>query len=87
MKSDFIIFLFLFNSFTCFLCFYDKWCSIHKKRRIQEKTFFLLSILGGSIGLLIGMYLFHHKTKKNPFRYGIPLLILIQFVIMGLVFL
>ncbi len=87
MEKDFIIILFFFNLFNFFLCFYDKWCSMHQKRRIQEKTLFLFSFLGGSIGLLLGMYTFHHKTKKSLFKYGIPLLILFQFGIIILVFL
>ena len=43
----------------------DKYLAIKNLYRISEKILLLLSILGGSIGALISMYLFHHKTKKQ----------------------
>ncbi len=46
--------------------------------RIPEKTLFLLSLLGGSAGALLGMRIFHHKTRKWYFRFGIPLLLILQ---------
>lgn len=46
--------------------------------RIPEKTLFLLSLLGGSAGALLGMRVFHHKTRKWYFRFGIPLLLFLQ---------
>ena len=45
----------------------DKYLAIKSLYRISEKILLLLSILGGSIGALISMYLFHHKTKKARF--------------------
>lgn len=45
----------------------DKYLAIKNLYRISEKILLLLSILGGSIGALISMYLFHHKTKKARF--------------------
>lgn len=49
--------------------------------RIKEKTLFGLSLIGGSIGAYIGMKTFRHKTLKNSFKYGIPFLIIIDFLI------
>ena len=46
--------------------------------RIPEKTLFLLPILGGSIGAIVGMKVFHHKTKHWYFKYGMPLILLLQ---------
>ena len=57
---------------------------IDKKRakkgqwRIPEKTLFLSAILGGSIGAILGMYVFHHKTKHWYFQYGIPAILIVQ---------
>ena len=57
---------------------------IDKKRakkgqwRIPEKTLFLSAILGGSIGAILGMYIFHHKTKHWYFQIGIPAIMIIQ---------
>ena len=42
--------------------------------RVPEKTFFLVAVLGGSPGAILGMRLFHHKTRHWYFRYGFPLL-------------
>lgn len=46
--------------------------------RIPEKTLFLLPVLGGSIGAIAGMKVFHHKTKHWYFKYGLPLILLAQ---------
>jgi len=46
--------------------------------RIPEATLFAFSIIGGSIGMLIGMYTFRHKTKHMTFKIGIPLIIFLQ---------
>ena len=57
---------------------------IDKKRakkgqwRIPEKTLFLSAILGGSIGAILGMYIFHHKTKHWYFQFGIPAIMIVQ---------
>ena len=54
----------------------DKW-------RISEKTLFLPAVLGGSLGAIAGMRLFHHKTKHWYFRYGLPALLAAQ-VLLGI---
>ena len=60
---------------------------IDKKRakrgawRIPEKTLFLASALGGSIGTWAGMYFFHHKTKHWYFVVGMPLILLAQIIL------
>ena len=46
--------------------------------RVPEKTLFLLPLLGGSLGALLGMRVFHHKTKHGYFVWGIPLILLAQ---------
>ena len=46
--------------------------------RVPEKTLFLLPLLGGSVGALLGMRVFHHKTKHWYFVWGIPLILLTQ---------
>ena len=52
----------------------DKW-------RISEKTLFLPAVLGGSLGAIAGMRLFHHKTKHWYFRYGLPALLAVQILL------
>lgn len=46
--------------------------------RIPEKTLFLLAIVGGSVGAICGMRVFHHKTKHWYFKYGLPAILLAQ---------
>ncbi len=49
--------------------------------RIPEKTLFLLSIIGGSVGTWLGMYAFHHKTKHWYFVVGMPLILVVQIIL------
>ena len=46
--------------------------------RVSEKTLFVLPLLGGSVGAIAGMRVFHHKTKHWYFKYGLPLILLAQ---------
>lgn len=59
----------------------DKQRAKNRQWRIKEKTLFLIAILGGSIGSILGMYTFHHKTKHNSFVIGMPLILIIQVII------
>ena len=56
----------------------DKRAAIKGKPRASEKSLFILAWLGGSLGLLLAMYLFHHKIRKPKFYLSIPLIIIIQ---------
>ena len=49
----------------------DRW-------RVPERTLFLVALIGGSLGALLGMHVFHHKTKHWYFRVFIPLILLLQ---------
>ena len=78
--------LLLINLITFFVFGVDKWKAKRKERhettrRVPEKTLFLLSILGGSVGALLGMRVFHHKTLHKTFRFGIPIILLLQILI------
>lgn len=55
------------NLITFFVYGIDKYKASHKKYRISEKYLFVLSILGGNIGAIVGMKCFHHKTRKLSF--------------------
>lgn len=46
--------------------------------RIPEKTFFIVSLLGGSLGTFLGMMIFRHKTRHWYFILGIPLIMILQ---------
>lgn len=56
----------------------DKFKAKNKLWRTKEKTLFVIAAIGGSIGSIIGMYTFRHKTKHNTFVYGMPMILGIQ---------
>lgn len=56
----------------------DKYKARHARWRVREASLLLLAALGGSIGALLGMHLFRHKTQHKKFRYGVPLILLAQ---------
>ena len=64
----------------------DKLKAKKEKWRIPEKTLFFLSIIGGSLGSVAGMYLFHHKTRHWYFVIGMPLILVAHIVLAILVY-
>ncbi|MHB1454760.1 MAG: DUF1294 domain-containing protein [Saccharofermentanales bacterium] len=59
----------------------DKRRSIKGRWRISERMLFLVAAMGGSLGSIIGMHLFRHKTKHWYFKYGIPAILLVQCIL------
>lgn len=60
------------------VCGADKFAAQRQKSRVPEKVLFLLSALGGSVGMYLGMFTSRHKTKHWYFVVGIPAIILVQ---------
>ena len=56
----------------------DKIRAMEHRFRIPEAVLFTIAIIGGSIGALVGMVGFHHKTRKWKFRIGMPAILLVQ---------
>ena len=56
----------------------DKRRARRDRRRVRESTLFLLAAIGGSIGALLGMYVFRHKTRHWYFCVGIPASLILQ---------
>ena len=54
--------------------------------RIPERTLMAVAVMGGSIGVLLGMNLFHHKTKRDKFRIGIPIILSVQILLAVLLY-
>lgn len=61
----------------------DKWKAKKRAWRISEATLLLIAALGGATGSLLGMHLFHHKTRHWYFLYGIPAMLVIH-ILLGL---
>ena len=62
-----LLYFLIVNSFTFLIAGYDKYLAVKNKRRIPEKTLFALGLFGGSVGLLLAMVIFKHKTSKSSF--------------------
>ena len=75
-----LIYLLIINALGCLLMLIDKIKAKKKRWRIPEVTLFLVAAVGGSIGSLIGMYAFRHKTKHFQFIVGMPLILAVQVV-------
>ena len=59
----------------------DKYRAQNHKWRISEAMLFFFAIIGGSVGSIIGMRFFRHKTKHKKFTIGLPIILLIQIAI------
>ena len=73
-----LIYLLLINLTGFFAMFLDKQKAKKGKWRIPEKTLFLFAFLGGSLGTTLGMHTFRHKTKHWYFKFGMPLILILQ---------
>lgn len=64
----------------------DKKRAINHKWRIKESTLLFFAFIGGGIGTLLSMNIFHHKTKKMKFKIGVPIICIIN-IIMAIILL
>ncbi len=81
-----VIYLIVINILSLVMMGIDKRRAVNREWRISEKTLFLFAIIGGSIGSIAGMKIFHHKTKHKQFMYGMPLLLILQIILGFLIF-
>jgi uncharacterized membrane protein YsdA (DUF1294 family) len=82
MKAIFVIigYFLILNLLTFIMMGIDKRKAKKNLWRTPELNFFILSFLGGSLGALLGMYFFRHKTKHWYFRFGLPTILIIQVI-------
>ena len=64
---------------------YDKQCARQHKRRVPERTLFLVAGLFGAIGGTIGMQVYRHKTNHWNFKTFFPTMMIMQIAIIGFV--
>lgn len=81
----FVIYLIIINLITFIFFWNDKRRSKKEAWRIPEKTLIGLCMIGGAIGGILGMRVFHHKTKHFLFAWGIPIILILQ-IGLGLLF-
>lgn len=82
MKAIAVYYLVGINVLTFIMYGIDKWKAQKGQWRIPEARLLGLAALGGSIGAWIGMQTWHHKTLHKKFRYGIPLILALQIVLL-----
>lgn len=79
-------YLILINALSFLFMLADKRRARKKLWRIPEATLMGLAALGGSLGALLGMYLFRHKTRHPKFTVGIPAILLLQLALAGVLY-
>ena len=84
MIETLLYYLIAVNVVTFLVYGIDKWKAKHGSWRISEAALLLLAIIGGSIGALLGMKVWHHKTQHKKFKYGLPLILLAQIALIGM---
>lgn len=75
---DAILYILIINVIAFAAYGIDKQKAVKKEWRISEDTLIGLALIGGSVGALLGMKCFHHKTRKKKFSVGIPLIFILQ---------
>ena len=86
MKILLITYIVLINILGLFSMGIDKRRAMKRQWRIPERSLFIMAALGGSIGILVGMYLFRHKTRHLSFAIGIPVILILQLLLIGFLF-
>ena len=81
MIKYFILYLIIINIIAFLAMYIDKRKAKYGKWRVQEQSLFILALIGGSIGAIIGMNIFRHKTKKLRFSVGFPIILILQIVL------
>ena len=83
MANALLYYLIVINIVTFLVYGIDKWKAKQGSWRISEATLLILAAIGGSIGALLGMKIWHHKTMHKKFKYGLPLILIIQIILIG----
>lgn len=80
-------YILIINLFSFLSMRSDKKRAATGRSRIPEARLFLLALMGGSIGAIMGMNIFRHKTRHLSFRIGMPLILLLQLAVVILLLL
>ena len=83
MANMLFYYLIVINVVTFLVYGIDKWKAKQGSWRISEATLLILAVIGGSIGALLGMKIWRHKTMHKKFKYGLPLILIIQIILIG----
>jgi uncharacterized membrane protein YsdA (DUF1294 family) len=78
MVNALLHYLIIINIVTFLVYGIDKWKAKQGSWRISEATLLMLAVIGGTIGTLLGMQVWRHKTMHLKFKYGLPLILVAQ---------
>jgi uncharacterized membrane protein YsdA (DUF1294 family) len=81
-----LLYLLLINALGFLLMLVDKWKAKNKRWRIPEATLLGVAAIGGSVGSLLGMHIFRHKTRHPRFSLGIPLMLAVHLAALAYLF-
>lgn len=76
-----VIYLIVINVVGFLIMGFDKWKAKRGSWRIPEKTLFTITLMGGGVGTIAGMYTFRHKTKKLYFTIGFPVILIAEAIL------
>lgn len=79
--TNIMLYIIIINVIGFCAMWIDKRKAQHGSWRIPEKTLFIITLLGGGIGTILGMYAFRHKTKKLRFTIGFPVILISEIVL------
>ena len=80
-----VVYLLAVNLLLFGLMGVDKYKAKHDRWRVRESTLFVCAVIGGSVGGILGMRMFHHKTLHTAFRLGFPAVLAVQLLLAGII--
>ena len=81
--QNIVIYITIINIIGFFIMWLDKRKAKKSAWRISEQALFYITLLGGGIGTIAGMYIFRHKTKKLRFTIGFPVILISEIILAG----
>ena len=79
--KNIILYLLVVNIIGFLMMGIDKWKAKNNAWRIPENSLFSIAAIGGSIGTILGMYTFRHKTQKLKFTVGMPAILVLEIIL------
>ncbi len=85
-KGILILYLLIINLIGLASMAIDKIRAMERRFRIPASVLLIIAVIGGSVGSIIGMFLFRHKIRKPKFRIGLPLILVLQILLWVILF-
>ncbi|MBO5358195.1 MAG: DUF1294 domain-containing protein [Clostridia bacterium] len=82
----FVLYLIIVSAISAIAVTIDKAAARNGSRRISEKSLMVLSVIGGGVAMYITMRIIHHKTRKNKFMVGIPVIVMLQLALTAIIY-